>query len=363
MIIAVVLLTSGGVSGGAVKHLRRILPKFAASPLVADVRVFVPASLSGVNPSTTFSNRAELRRLIDAFQSDVVFFVTSRSIACKKIPSVVMVRNMEPLEVPFAGNPLPEKLRNLVRRWETRRAVARADRVIAVSQHVRDFLVSRWNILEEKVAVVYHGVDVPSEQRRPASLAGLAGLPFVFTAGSIRPARGLTDLIAAMAAPALAGIRGVVAGPVNDRAHMRTLLKAARAGGVADRIYWAGNLDESEMSWCFRNAAVFAMTSRAEACPNTVLEAMSHGVLSVSGDNPPMPEFFRDSARYYRPGDGASLAKVIREMLDLSDEDKSALRAKAVGRAAVFDWDRTADRTIRELQLAYEGRNNSDSRR
>lgn len=354
MIIAVVLLTSGGVSGGAVKHLRRILPKFAASPSVEDVRVFIPASLIGVNPATTFSSRAELRRLINEFQADVVFFLTSRSIACRTIPSVVMVRNMEPLEVPFAGNPLSEKLRNLARRWETRRAVAGADRVIAVSRHVRDFLVSRWNIAEEKVAVVYHGVDVPSEQRRPALFAGLDGQPFVFTAGSIRPARGLTDLIAAMAESELAQMHAVVAGPVNDRAHMRTLIEAARVGGVADRIHWAGNLDEAEMSWCFRKAAVFAMTSRAEACPNTALEAMSHGVLSVSGDNPPMPEFFLDSARYYRPGDGASLAKVIHETLDLSESEKTALRNKAVDRAADFDWDRTADRTIHELQRACE---------
>jgi glycosyltransferase involved in cell wall biosynthesis len=94
------------------------------------------------------------------------------------------------------------------------------------------------------------------------------------------------------------------------------------------------------------------MTTRAEACPNTALEGMSHGALAISGDNAPMPEFFHDAARYYRLGDATSLATTIRETLALPDRDKDALRAKALERSRDFDWDQTAEQTIRQLRLA-----------
>ncbi len=53
------------------------------------------------------------------------------------------------------------------------------------------------------------------------------------------------------------------------------------------------------------------MTSRAEACPNTVLEAMAHGAVSISTDQQPMPEFYGESAAYYRATDAAQLASQI----------------------------------------------------
>ena len=80
---------------------------------------------------------------------------------------VVMVRNMEPLEVPFAGNTWVEGLRNVARAWEARRACRHATRVIAVSDHVRRFIISKWHIDEDRIGTVYHGVDGGGPSARP----------------------------------------------------------------------------------------------------------------------------------------------------------------------------------------------------
>lgn len=92
------------------------------------------------------------------------------------------------------------------------------------------------------------------------------------------------------------------------------------------------------------------MTSRAEACPNIALEAMSHGVLTVSGDNAPMPEFFGQAALYYPLGDPPSLAAAIRETLALPLPERDFLRSKGRERAVEFDWNTTAERTMQELR-------------
>ena len=124
--------------------------------------------------------------------------------------------------------------------------------------------------------------------------------------------------------------------------------------GVADRIIWAGQLSPLQVAWCFRHASVFVMTSRAEACPNTVLEALSHGCISVSCDNDPMPEFFGEAALYYRSGDGSSLANRLIEALELPPSSARALSGRARERATGFTWDVCARRTIDELAQALE---------
>src|SRR5262249_39830856 len=141
---------------------------------------------------------AGLRRQIIAARPDVVFIPTGRYIDAEKIPVVTMIRNMEPLLIPFRGNPWSEPVRNLARAWEAKRAAGRARRTVAVSNFVRDFLIARWHIDPRKVGVVAHGVELPTGSTA-ATTEGNAASPFLFAAGSIRPARGFEDAIRALA--------------------------------------------------------------------------------------------------------------------------------------------------------------------
>ena len=153
----------------------------------------------------------------------------------------------------------------------------------------------------------------------PKELHRNDAVEFLFTAGSIRPARGLEDLVEAL--PGLSGrslpSTVVIAGRSDSgtSGYQKALTERARQLGVANRIVWAGSLGEAEMVWCFRHCAAFVMTSRVEACPNVVLEAMSQGCACVSADGPPMPEFFGDTAVYYRAGDAAGLTRGLEQLL------------------------------------------------
>ena len=234
-----------------------------------------------------------LKSKIKEERADVVFVPTAYWLDCGDIPVVTMVRNTEPLLVPFAGNSLVDGFKNLLRARFARQASRHADRIIAVSEHVREFLVDRWGIPVEKIGVVYHGVEqsVPeSEMVRPEALKSER---YIFTAGSIRPARGLEDVIEALSLLSgnEASLTLAIAGKVDDgsQSYKRRLDNLAQRLGVATRIIWLGQLEAARMAWCYRNCAAFVMTSRAEACPNTALEAMSHGCRIVSTAQPPMP--------------------------------------------------------------------------
>jgi glycosyltransferase involved in cell wall biosynthesis len=94
------------------------------------------------------------------------------------------------------------------------------------------------------------------------------------------------------------------------------------------------------------------MTSRVEACPNTVLEAMSHSCVSVSTDCPPMPEMYGSAALYYPAGNSAQLASQLVAAMKLDIATRYHMQAAARRRASEFSWQRTVDGTVRELQIA-----------
>jgi glycosyltransferase involved in cell wall biosynthesis len=180
--------------------------------------------------------------------------------------------------------------------------------------------------------------------------------PFLFTAGSIRPYRGLEDAVAAL--PEIVRMCGdlslVIGGEAEAsmRPYQQRLQRQAEALGCADRILWCGKLDQQEMAWCFQQCRVFLMTSRVEACPNTVLEAMSQGCLSVSTDCPPMPEMYGETALFYKVGDAARLAQQVRTALGFDADQRRLLQDSARRRAAGFSWHRTVEETVRQLILA-----------
>ena len=360
MRIAVANLTSGGLSGGYRKYLHRLMPLLAQDARVSALTLYVPPGLAGQMdssldvrtwaPEDAGRGFSGLARDVASLAPDVVFVPTARWANFGSLPVVTMVRNMEPLTVPFGGNAWREGLKNVARAWEARRSCRRATRVIAVSEHVRDFVVTRWRIQQDRVGTVYHGVDQAGQGEPITGAERITVSPTLFTAGSIRPARGLEDVIGALAGldPQVKLVIGgrVDAGSEHYGERLRRLAENLR---VAGRITWAGQLDTAAMTRALTECTVFVMTSRAEACPNTVLEAMAAGCASVSVNRAPMPEFFGDAAQYYSAGDAPRLTHQLRALL-ASPVERARLGLLAFSRAQNFTWDATRDRTITELQ-------------
>lgn len=358
--VAWVNLTAGGLSGGSKKYMSAVLPLFAADPRIGRITLYSPAAVASVVDALALPSRywptrehlygfPTLRRQLRDDGPDVVYVPTSRWVDTSRVPLVVMLRNMEPLVSPWGEgkNGLLEGMRNVGRRLASRRACRRAAGVIAVSEFVADFLRREWQIDGAKIRMIYHGLShAPAQARRPSSVTG--DQPFLFTAGSIRPFRGLEDVITAAAAlgSRYPDLRFVIGGAVEGRLddYRRRLVAMSRELGSADRIIWAGKLSASEMTWCYRHCVAFMMSSRVEACPNIALEAMELGAACVSTSNPPMPEFFGDAVSYYPAGDGAALAARLTDVID--DESlRRRYQLAALERARPFTWERTARET------------------
>jgi glycosyltransferase involved in cell wall biosynthesis len=85
--------------------------------------------------------------------------------------------------------------------------------------------------------------------------------------------------------------------------------------------------------------------SRYEGFGLPVLEAMACGVPCVVSDNTSLPEVAGDAALLVHPDDAPGLRQAIHRLL-ADDSLRAELAAKALARAASFDWERSASQVI-----------------
>lgn len=377
MKIAVINITGGGMSGGYRKYLCNVLPLMAKHDDVEAILCATPDSI-GVQdwfdpmPNIRFVSfkpfrfllphrDIELFRELEKFSPDVVFVPVERNFRFNNVPVVNMIQNMEPFVVNSDGNPVGEIFRQWIQCVDGKRVIIKADGLVAISKFVFDFLKIQWKIPAEKIGVVYHGID--GERKfsncKPQKISESWQNNFIFTAGSIRPARGLEDLLLAMKHLALQGeksVRLVIAGESGNRmARYQEKLKSwVKENNLSDRVCWAGSLNENEMAWCYQICKAFVMTSRVESFGMIGGEAMSHGCVCISADNPCLPELFGDAAVYYPPKDGQALAEAIKSVLAWDDNQRKAMCEKARKRAVEFSWDVCAEKTVAALVKAVK---------
>ena len=378
MRIAMLNITAGGLSSGYKKYLENTIPRLASHPKVSKLLVGFPETMdiSAWKVRFTFVEWISLktqsfpwqniggaaRRKISQFKPDVLFIPTGRFLKIYSVPVVNMIHNMEPLANINKRNPYLVRIKNRVRAKLAKKAVQNADLVIAVSEYVRDFLGKTWNIPRSKMSVIYHGLNYSDDRNnvKPVVIPESWNGKFLFTAGAIRPSRGLEDIISAIDYLVSEDthyidniiIAGTTHSTMNKYRH--SLQKTIEKKRINDHIFFAGNLNEQEMNWCYQNCAAFIMTSRVEACPNVALEAMSHGCLCISADNPPLPEIFAEGALYYQSKNGKSLVEAIQTVFSWDNHQRHRSSKLAKQRAADFSWDITANETVQELEKVID---------
>lgn len=243
-----------------------------------------------------------------------------------------------------------------------RRALHRADGIIAVSRGLADEWAEEAAIPRSRIAVVHN----PVVGRGLSALAASplhypwfreGGPPLILGAGRLEPQKDFETLLRAFAAvrrrrPARLAILGD--GP---------LLPAIR--GLADRlgvrreVLFPGFVS-NPFAWMAR-AGVFALSSKWEGFGMVLVEALACGCPVVSTDCPSGPAEILDGGAYGRlvpVGDPQAMAEAILETLDRPPE-RDLLRR----RGARFSEDRALPGYARFVPPAPLRFNGSDSRR
>lgn len=376
MRLAVINCTGGDISGGYRNYLANILPRLAADDRVESLLCVSPSSLRVPEwfpyhqkirfadcPSFRLVGRRldrELSQILSSFGPDGIFVPIARVVRFRDVPVVTMIQNMAPM-VSWKWYGMRERLRLAAQWLETFRAVRQADSVIAISDFVRQFLLKSWGINPGKIASIYFGAPSPAANPARPPQIPLAWTDFVFTAGSIEPYRSLEDTVKCaehsrkkLGRP----LKVVIAGSARKSmwSYESRLKTMAEKAGVSADLCWTGQLSNEEMTWCYKNSRAFVMTSRVEAAPNTVLEALACGAVCIAADNAPLPEFFAETALYYKSGEGEMLAARIKEVFSWDTPKRTIVSAAAYERSRKFNWKTAAEKTLDLFEGVYRPR-------
>jgi glycosyltransferase involved in cell wall biosynthesis len=198
------------------------------------------------------------------------------------------------------------------------RSVARAQRVLAVSERTKRDLVDLYGVDPAKVVVTPNGVD-------PRFAPGDGSGGFALYVGAIQARK---DPLAALAAAQAAGLPLVVVGPEKEPA----LADELRRRGADVRGY----VGDDELADLYRRAVALVFPSRYEGFGLPVLEALASGTPVVASDDAAVREVAGDAALY---GD-------LTDALRRATADRARLAAAGIERARRFSWAETARRTL-----------------
>jgi glycosyltransferase involved in cell wall biosynthesis len=263
------------------------------------------------------------------------------------VPTVVTIHDLVAFTHPET---VPWKYALYMRRL-IRRAVRAADRVIAVSEHVRADLERRLRVPERKLVAIPHGV---SDEFRPAGEADVArvrerfGLrrPYVLFVGNLEPRKNLPGLLRAFRAVRdrmPEPIDLVVSGKIAWKSG--ALLTELRAEDLAGSVHLTGYVRSADLPALYTGASVFAFPSFWEGFGFPVLEAMSCGTPVVTSNVSSLPGVAGDAALLVDPRDTDAIAEAIALVLaDHAMRDELVRRGREHVRG--FQWERTAMATL-----------------
>jgi glycosyltransferase involved in cell wall biosynthesis len=236
-------------------------------------------------------------------------------------PSVVTLHDVQHLDLPGMF-PRSERIFRRVA-WHT--SVLGAERVIVLSEFVRERAVAKLGVSPDRVRVVRSGVDHARFQPRDGERR-----EFLFY-----PARAWPHKNHARLYEAFARVR-------RDRPSLRLVLSGGGDfGALPDGVEARGHVSDAELLDLYATAGALVFPSLYEGFGQPPLEAMACGCPVASSNAAALPEIVGDAARLFDPRDPADIAAAIREVLDAPGD----WARKGIERAAGFSWDDTARRT------------------
>jgi glycosyltransferase involved in cell wall biosynthesis len=281
-----------------------------------------------------------LPRLLRSADAGVLFAPAYTGPLLSSLPMVLAVH-----DVSFSAYPewFPWR-EGLRRRVLTRRAAARAARVLTVSDFSKREIVRYLGTDPGKIDVIYHGattmVDRPSSAGRD---------PLVLYVGSIFNRRHVPELVAGFATLARRrdAARLVLVGDNRSMPHvdLPALIAQARLG---DRIIYRSYVPDEELAGLYARARAFVFLSDYEGFGLTPLEALASGVPVIVLDTEVAREIYGPAAIYLESPDPALVDAALERVL-FDEQERERLIAAARTVVARYSWQECAHRTLQVL--------------
>lgn len=221
-----------------------------------------------------------------------------------------------------------------LRRHLKRRALARADRIICVSQSTRNYLGNLWPQLADRAVVIPHGTRRLSA--RPAAIHH--DRPFFLFVGRRERYKNFGVLLEALSQMSSGADLICFGGGGFSSDEQQQIVRRS----LESRVHQVAG-DDHALAGHYEAAQALLYPSRHEGFGLPLLEAMSHDCPVIASPLTSLPEVGGAAALYADASDANAWTSAMQLMFD---DDAARGRAIAAGRlrAAQFTWPETARR-------------------
>lgn len=210
------------------------------------------------------------------------------------------------------------------------------DRIVCVSESIREIVIEREGVSPERAIVIQNGVHEPCAPVSPddpelCALRDSLGLPpeapvVGMVANLARPVKGGPHFIEALPliAARVPGVHFLLVGHLDG---LEALVSRAEALGVRDRLLLTGFRSDVDRLYPLMSMSV--LTSLSEGLSITLLESMRHGLPVVATRVGGNPDLVRDgeTGLLVPPGDPEAFADAVVSLLN------DPVRRRAMGQA------------------------------
>jgi glycosyltransferase involved in cell wall biosynthesis len=227
------------------------------------------------------------------------------------------------------------------------RYLRKAQRIATVSEYSRNDISSQFGIPNERIDVVYNGVNeelhpLSPEQIERTRLKYTSGMPYFLFLGLVHPRKNLTRIIEAYSIfrkNATYPVRLLVAG--STKYQTNDTIEAYKKSPYRDDIIFTGRVPESELNNIIGASLCLVYASLFEGFGIPILEAMQCQVPVITSNVTSMPEVGGDAVCYVDPYAVQSIADGI-SILARDEKLRKQLIEKGSNQLMKFSWDQTA---------------------
>lgn len=254
------------------------------------------------------------------------------------------------------------RFNRLLRSYE-KDLMKRSDALIAVSAYTRKELIDLYDIAEEKIRVIYNGVDVqkfkPNGDRDGLrrELAVEREQKVILYVGRLYHRKGLATLLQSMSTVAkrFEDVKLIVSGK-GFRKNELNLRGLTGKLGIEDNVMFLGYFPDEKLPDLYAASDIFVLPALYENFPFAILEAQSTGLPVISTKVGGIPEFLtEENGLLVEPSDPEQLAQRI---IDLLQDPELARELGQRGRRLIeerFSWPLIAGQVVdlyREISAA-----------
>jgi len=312
-------------------------------------------NISGVNPK----NHIHLSRIIKQVDPDIYHHPHFDLPLFQRIKSVVTLHDLKYIRNPHF---FPEfsALKKIYMKRMIASSARRANRVISASISTRQDIIDIMNIKEDKIDVIYHGLesklhgDYSADQRESMiKKYGVDGKYILFV-GERRPHKNIPNLIKAYK---------ILKNNLHDNVKLVIIGKKYLNYDVpekmvnefeAGQIVMTDSVTDEELAIFYQGAELLVLPSYYEGFGFPLIEAMSHGIPVIAAHNTSMIEVVGDAGLFIDPDSPGDIADKCEQLISDTILRDVLIRA---GKENIerFTWEQAAAQTIAVYKNVYSG--------